>query len=87
MTTTKAQPLKSKTFRVWLYCGRILQVVLALVVLGLDISVVGEWNQNQLTFNSVIGTAAGSLNIKTWVGGTPYTGIVLFTVSHPVRRT
>ena len=61
---------------------------MAIVVLGLDISIVSEWNRNQLTFNSVIGTAAPSqFNIKTWVGGTPFTGIVLYTVSHPVKRT
>jgi len=82
------QPLKSDKFRVWLYLMRTVQAIITLVVLGLDISVADEWNQNQLNFNSIASDAAGSqLSLKTWVGGTPFTGIVLFTVSLPAKWT
>jgi hypothetical protein len=72
MENTPVRPLKSGTFRVWLYSSRTAQLIIAVVVLGLSISVVDEWNQNQLNFNSILsGNSAGSLKITTWVGNTP----------------
>ena len=68
-----------------MYLTRAAQALITIIVLGLDISVIDEWNKNQLTFNSIIGDAAGTLSLKTSVGGTPFTEIVIFTVSHPVR--
>jgi len=69
---------------VFLYISRATQILISIVVLGLDISVIDEWNQNKFTFNAAAGSA--SSNIKTWVGDTPFTGIVMFTVSHFVVK-
>jgi hypothetical protein len=67
-----------------MYLSRIAQVLVTLAILGLDIYVIAEWNKNQYGFNSALGHAS---DISTWVGGTPYTGIVMFTVSHPIMQT
>jgi len=60
-----------------MYVSRATQIVLSIIVLGLDIFVIDEWNQNKFSFNAVAGDS--NSNIKTWVGGTPFTGIVMFT--------
>jgi hypothetical protein len=62
-----------------MYVSRATQIVLSIIVLGLDIFVIDEWNQNKFSFNAAAGDS--NSNIKTWVGGTPFTGIVMFTVS------
>jgi hypothetical protein len=70
---------------IFLYLSRTAQVVVSIIVLGLDISVINEWDQNKFSFNAAAGSA--SSNIKTWVGGTPFTGIIMFTVSHLFHGT
>jgi hypothetical protein len=85
-TSQKIIPINSKSFSIWMYVTRAAQVLVTIVVLGLDISVIDDWNKNQWSFNSFVSDAS-PLNLKTSVGGTPFTGIVMFTVSHPVRRT
>jgi hypothetical protein len=66
---------------VFLYLSRTAQILVSIVVLGLDISVISEWDQNKFAFNAAA-TGNPSSNIKTWVGDTPFIGIVMFTVSH-----
>jgi hypothetical protein len=85
MNTGKALPLESETFKVWLYSSRTVQLIIAIAVLGLDISVVDEWNQDRLSFNSVLSSASSASStsstdsIKTLVGDTPFTSIVIYT--------
>ena len=50
--------------------------------MALDIYVITEWNQNKYDFNLAAGNSIYQL--KTFVGGTPFTGITMFTVSRPV---
>jgi len=78
-----------RPFSIVMCLSRIAQLLVTITILGLDIYVLDEWNRNQYDFNSALGdaTAANGPDIKTWVGGTPFTGIVIFTVSHPVVRT
>jgi len=73
-----------KPWAIAMYVSRALQILFAITVLGLDISVISEWNKNQYQFNSAIQTAGGNkIPANTFVGGTPFTGITMFTVSLP----
>ena len=81
-TQERILPSENKEFTIWSAVTRSLQALLAIIVLGIDIFVIEEWNKNGFSFNSAPG-----LDLKTWVGGTPFTGIVMFTVSHPVIWT
>jgi len=76
--------INDQPFANWIGFSRTAQAFVAIIVLGLDAYVIGEWNSNQFNFNYVFGQA-GSLNLKTDVGSTPFTGIVMFTVRHPPR--
>ena len=74
----KALDSMKKKVSKWRIFSRTTQVLLTLVVLGLDIFVMEQWSKNQWDFNSAVGNTTNN----TYVGGTPFTGIVLFTVSH-----
>lgn len=74
--------LKDNTFK-WRCFSRTAQVLVALIVLVLDIFVMVRWTKNQWAFNSDVGGTTGN----TYVGGTAFTGIVLFTVRHLVTQT
>jgi hypothetical protein len=69
---------------IFLYISRATQILVSIVVLGLDIFVIDEWNQNKFAFNAAA-TGSDNSDIKTWVGDTPFTGIVIFTVSQFCR--
>ncbi|KAI9768120.1 MAG: hypothetical protein M1839_004201 [Geoglossum umbratile] len=68
-------PLKNKKFGTWMGVSRVAQILLAFIIMGFDAAVIDEWNRNQLGLNALDSDAA----IHTWVGGTPFTGIVMFT--------
>ena len=74
--------MKAKVSK-WRRFSRTTQVLVALIVLGLDIFVMERWGKNKWGFNS----AVSSTTNNTYVGGTPFTGIVLFAVSHLATRT
>src|SRR5438045_2367445 len=81
-TSRKIIPASNKIFFLWMLFTRAAQILITVAIIGLDAFVINEWNRNQLNFNSAIEGGSSNVNIKTWVGGTPFTGVVMFTVSH-----
>jgi hypothetical protein len=77
--------IDERPWAIAMYAIRTIQVLFAITALGLDVSVLSEWNKNKFQFNSALQNAGSTsdVNITTWVGGTPFTGIVMFTVSLP----
>ena len=76
-----------KPWAIAMYVSRATQIALAIVAIGLDASVISQWDKNQYAFNNVLGSAgSGQIPSNTWVGGTPFTGIVMFTVSPPKTK-
>ena len=53
-----------------MYVSRTAQVLVTVIILGLDAFVIYEWNKNQLKFYSLLSTAASaqklSINSYTW---------------------
>ncbi|KAI9854446.1 MAG: hypothetical protein M1813_001240 [Trichoglossum hirsutum] len=76
LTGRKLKPLDSERFGRWMYLSRGVQSVFALVIIGLDGAVIDMWNQNQV---KVPESAPVKPDVQTWVGGTPFTGVVMFT--------
>lgn len=72
----KMLPRENKQLGLWMGISRTLQTLATLTIMGLDGFVIEEYNKNQFNLNS-------SLNLSGWVGATPFSGLTMFTVSHP----
>src|SRR2546421_8582872 len=78
MATSQEPQPEERNFPRWMAFSRLAQVLFAIAILGLDCGVIDGWNQNRYDPGFLIETKSG---IKTYIGDTPFTGLVLFTVS------
>jgi hypothetical protein len=85
-TSQSILPIANKRLSMWMNISRAAQVLITIAILGLDIFVVNEWNQDQYNVFVDLSSLAGQQQ-PLGVGDTPFTGIVMFTVSHPYYMT
>ena len=68
-------PRETEHLGVWMAFSRIIQTLASFAVIVFDGLILDEWNRNQVQLNH-------DLDLKAWVGGTPFPSLAMFTVSH-----
>jgi hypothetical protein len=74
-------------FAEWMFFSRVAQVVLAIIVLGLDAAVIAKWNSNDFSMgfptsiDDDFDFDSFSPKVNTIVGDTVFTAFTMFVVS------
>jgi len=72
--------LRKERFPEWMNASRISQILVAIVILGLDGFVIDFWNTRKFILNSILNDA---IDVNTFLNDSPFTGLVMFSVSFP----